>query len=525
MFSWKNKKLDQMDTSKLIRSSGSYAILIAAMGAMTFFGVCDPSQDRGGPTGTAAEVGSERVTGIEFRRMFDYYSQAYGGGRMDQSQIARLVLDALVNRRAAYSAAVQVGVRASDDEVDQVILAESERFKGDDGQFSPELFRNFLRANRLSEQDYTEEIRRDLSMKKFEGLVAETLRVSSDAALVDYQIAETKYDVSFLKLDASKVKVSISDKDVTAFIEGEGKQQVSDYFQQNQSSYERPAEVKARHVLVSFEGARNAAGAAATRSKDDAMKRAEMVLEKLKSAGADFKKIASEFTDEPAGKDRGGDLGWFRRETMVKEFSDAAFALKKDEVSGVVESPFGFHIIKAEGKKAEDKKTLADVSKEIARKILMDKKRPEIIAAKTSDLHKLVAANQSAKKLMSELGAKWEKTGEFSASSRSIPKLGSAAAIKDAILGLGKNKEVSAVVKSGPYSYIFKLNKRSAPELDKLTPEKLEEMQENQQMTDARTLVAVFRAAVKDRLEEKGAIWINPAYELKNRTNDADGAS
>lgn len=525
MFSWKNKKLDQMDMSKLIRSSGSYAILIAAMGAMTFFGVCDPSQDRGGPTGTAAEVGGEKVTGIEFRRMFDYYSQAYGGGRMDQSQIARLVLDALVNRRAAYSAAVQVGIRASDDEVDRVILAESERFKSEDGKFSATLFRDFLRANRLTEQDYAEEIRRDLSMKKYEALVSETLRVSADAALIDYQVAETKFAVRFLKIDPSKVKVSITKQEIADFLDDAGKTAVKEYFDRQKSEYERPAEVKARHVLVAFQGARNAAGAAATRSKEDAMKRAETALARLKVEGADFKKVAAEFTDEPAGKDRGGDLGWFRRETMVKEFADAAFALNKDQISGIVESPFGFHIIKVEGKKAENNRTLADVTDEIAEKLLLDKKRPEIIAKKTNELHKKLTEKANVGDLLGSLGAKWEDTGEFSANSRSIPKIGSAVSIKDAILALRENQNISPVVTTGDYRYIFQLVKRSQPALQTITPEKVREIRENQRMTEARTLVAVFRAAVREKLEERGDIWINPAYELKNRVPDEDGAA
>jgi parvulin-like peptidyl-prolyl isomerase len=70
-------------------------------------------------------------------------------------------------------------------------------------------------------------------------------------------------------------------------------------------------------------------------------------------AGEDFAKLADEFTEDPSGKGRGGDLGWFGRGQMVKPFEDAAFALKPGEVSGVVESQFGFHIIKLDERRGE----------------------------------------------------------------------------------------------------------------------------------------------------------------------------
>lgn len=81
--------------------------------------------------------------------------------------------------------------------------------------------------------------------------------------------------------------------------------------------------------------------------------RIEEILRRAR-AGEDFAKLADEFTEDPSGKGRGGDLGWFGRKAMVKPFEDAAFALKPGELSGVIESPFGFHIIKLEEKRAAD---------------------------------------------------------------------------------------------------------------------------------------------------------------------------
>ena len=100
--------------------------------------------------------------------------------------------------------------------------------------------------------------------------------------------------------------------------------------------------VTASHVLVAFKGSRRAKPDI-TRSKEEAKKRAEEVRQKLQKGG-DFAALAREFSDDP-GASKGGDLGSFTRTAMVKPFADAAFALKVGDISEVVETDFGFHVI------------------------------------------------------------------------------------------------------------------------------------------------------------------------------------
>jgi hypothetical protein len=105
-----------------------------------------------------------------------------------------------------------------------------------------------------------------------------------------------------------------------------------------------PESISAQHILVAYRGAKGAPKTV-TRSKPDAKKRAEEVLAKAKS-GEDFTALVKAYSEDPGSAERLGSLGKFKRDGMVKPFSDAAFALKVDEVSGIVETPFGFHIIK-----------------------------------------------------------------------------------------------------------------------------------------------------------------------------------
>jgi len=106
----------------------------------------------------------------------------------------------------------------------------------------------------------------------------------------------------------------------------------------------QPTQIGAKHILV-MHAESMAKPESVTRTREEARKRAQDVLLKIRG-GAPFEEMVKEYTDEPGGAERAGDLGVFDRGTMVKPFADAAFALKVGEVSEVVETKYGFHVIK-----------------------------------------------------------------------------------------------------------------------------------------------------------------------------------
>jgi len=103
----------------------------------------------------------------------------------------------------------------------------------------------------------------------------------------------------------------------------------------------------AAHILIRYVGTTRA-GPEVTRSKEAARKLADQVAAKAKAKGANFAALADQYTEDPSGKGRGGQLGTFERNRMVPPFDAATFALRPGETSDVVETAFGFHVIHRE---------------------------------------------------------------------------------------------------------------------------------------------------------------------------------
>jgi hypothetical protein len=105
-----------------------------------------------------------------------------------------------------------------------------------------------------------------------------------------------------------------------------------------------PQQIRASHILVMYRGSMRAP-ATITRTRDEARARAQEALNRARR-GEDFARLAGEFSDEPGAAARGGDLNRFGHGSMVAPFEQAAFALRVGQISDIVETPFGFHVIK-----------------------------------------------------------------------------------------------------------------------------------------------------------------------------------
>jgi peptidyl-prolyl cis-trans isomerase C len=156
-------------------------------------------------------------------------------------------------------------------------------------------------------------------------------------------------------------KIQISDDDLKA------------YYKAHEAELKTPEMVQARHIL--FRVVDNAS----EEEKQKSLKKAEEILDKIKS-GEDFAQLASEFSEDTVTKTNGGDLGVFARGRMVKSFEDAAFALEQGEVSEIVETPFGYHIIKVDEKIDASVTPYDSIKESIKQRLIQERTQSEISA-------------------------------------------------------------------------------------------------------------------------------------------------
>lgn len=219
--------------------------------------------------------------------------------------------------------------------------AEKQKILEDSPQKKITLLNRYVQAEALSRQARAEGFDKRPDIKE-----------KTDMLVNDFLATE------FLKLMASDVLV------VSTIQEDE----VKTYYKAHKDEFTAPEMVRARHILVRVDKS------ASEGEKKAANRKLSGILKRAKT-GEDFAKLAAEFSEDPGAKEKGGDLGFFQKGSMVSEFETAAFSLKPGEISGIVETQFGYHIIKVEEKKSSVVEPFESVSRKIKDKIVSDRKK------------------------------------------------------------------------------------------------------------------------------------------------------
>ena len=210
-------------------------------------------------------------------------------------------------------------------------------------------------------------------MIKPQGITPDMLRsiLAQQGRTYEQLFDQVKKEIGYEKLFEAKAgPVEINDAEAKA------------YYEENKDNYNQPEQVKASHILIKV------APSATTEEKAAAKEKAEKLLKQVKEGG-DFAQLAKDNSDCPS-KAKGGDLGYFDRTTMVKEFSDAAFAMKVGQVSDVVETQFGYHIIKVTDHKNAGMTSFDEVKDEITKGL----KQQKLAVASKEYLDKLKAESK-----------------------------------------------------------------------------------------------------------------------------------
>ncbi|HRR39984.1 MAG TPA: peptidylprolyl isomerase [Syntrophales bacterium] len=148
-------------------------------------------------------------------------------------------------------------------------------------------------------------------------------------------------------------------------------EEIEKYYRVNPSAFESPERLRVRHILITVKPG------ASEGEKNAAKKKTTDILERAKR-GADFAKLAEEYSEDPGSRQKGGDLGYITRKTTMPELEDAAFALEVGEVGGPIETAFGFHLIKVEEKKKASVAPFDQVKEEARAKTLQEAKQKKV---------------------------------------------------------------------------------------------------------------------------------------------------
>ena len=365
----------------------------------------------GGGSNVAAKVGNVEISRGEFEQAYqnernrmqaqlgDYFSNLLADptyvASFRQSVLDRMVNDALLEQHAQA-----LGLRVSDVQVRELILA-MPQFQVD-GQFSQDVYQTALRRAGYSPESFAEYLRRDLVRNQLMSAVQ-----VSDFSLPGEVAAQSK-----LIMQTREVRtINLSLADFANKVELT-EEEIQDYYQQNSERYTRPEQAKVAYIELSAEALKNAIEVTDEQAKQyyqehldkysseeqrkvshiliqgDDQAKAQAILDQL-NAGADFAVLAEEKSEDIGSSEEGGSLGWIERGVMDPAFEDAAFALQTPgEVTGLVKSDFGYHIIKLDELKDSVAKPYVEVAEAI-KQALRDQQAVDQFYELQSELEKV----------------------------------------------------------------------------------------------------------------------------------------
>jgi len=210
---------------------------------------------------------------------------------------------------------------------------------------------------------YLSEVQREINQIKIESEQFLSQVTPEEADINDYY---EKHKVDFHLPERARIEYLVLSLEAAAENETVSLESINKYFEENQDEFSQPEERKASHILISVPAA------ASEDEKKSARDKAENILELLKQNPDTFAEIAKEHSDDPGSAIQGGDLGFFGRGVMVKAFEDKIFSMQSDEISDIVETDFGLHIIKLTDVKEAKRSDLTDVREQIEKKLKIE---------------------------------------------------------------------------------------------------------------------------------------------------------
>jgi peptidyl-prolyl cis-trans isomerase D len=386
-------------------------IFVAVIGLVfVFFLGVGGSFGPAAPTGNAiVQLDDLRLTERDFarareeteNRLRDQLGDAFeqmGADRFVDSQ----ALGALVNSALLASAAKEVGLHVTKEELRRLVQA-SPLFRDETGRFSPEAFDRFAAYNYGSQRAFIQAFTRDLLGQKLVQLLVGQTRVSD--AEVDlrlaYELEEVRIAYVALPTDRLPEDRALDDAEVEAWAE-ENEEQLRALYEERVDGLAEPERVRARHVLIL------APGDASPDELEQARARAETARARI-AGGEAFEDVAAELSEDAGTAEQGGDLGLFARGENDPALEEAAFALEVGQLSEVIRSAYGFHVLRVEERQEAKTPDFDELRLELAREVLERERALEWADEKSRALAEAIEAGRSLEEAAREQGLTLER--------------------------------------------------------------------------------------------------------------------
>jgi peptidyl-prolyl cis-trans isomerase D len=462
-----------------------FAMVLLVFPSFIFFGIQGYTKFND-PTGAAvAKVDGQKISIAEWdaahRRQVEQMRRQMpnaDAALFDSAEVKRETLDGMIRERVLFAAANRAHFTVSDERLQRELMniPQLAALRRPDGSVDIDAYKALIAAQGLSTEGFEANMRQDLVLRQVLGAVTaseppagapghaaldallqqrevQLLRFDSkdqvaginpsDADLAAYHKAheaqfrapeQATIDYVVLDLDVLKTGINVTEEDLRK------------YYAENAARYTVAEERRASHILI------NAAKDATAEQRSQAKAKAEALLAELRKNPASFAELAKKNSNDTASAERGGDLDFFSRGAMVKPFEEAAFAMKPGEISNVVQTDFGYHIIRLDAVRGGTKKPFEEVRAEIedeVKKQLAQKKFAEVAEQFTNTAYEQADSLQPLidKLKLKKLTATVQRTPAADASGAlASAKLLAAVFGNDAV----KNKRNTEAVEIGP---------------------------------------------------------------------------
>jgi len=374
-------------------------VLLLAVLPFMFWGIQSYRSD--GQKNYVAIVDGEEIQRREFdqalrdhqARLRDMLGGNFDPAMLDSYELKDSVLERLIQQRLMIREAAGNGLTVLDSQLVNEI-SQIPEFQLDD-QFSKKQYENFLRSRGLSPVAFESRVRQELLLRQLLDGYSENGFVSENVVSRVMYLSEVQREVSqalikpetflsqiepaeaeieayyaehqseFVLPERVRVEYVVLSLDELAETESISEEVIQQYYEANQAEFGQSEERQARHILIA------AAATVSDDEKQQARDKAEKILEQVLKDPERFAELAEQYSDDPGSSSLGGDLGFFGRGVMVKAFEDEIFQMQLNEISGLVETDFGFHIIQLTDIKEAVIADIAEVRPQIEKKLKM----------------------------------------------------------------------------------------------------------------------------------------------------------